>query len=171
MEAENKVNEESYRKIIEGKFDVINKQYDYEKYIKEERFTPNSFILRNVFSKEECNYYINEGEKLGYKPITGYFTKSYRDNLRIQVLHNKLADELWRRVKKYVPEQIILNGTEVALGNDCEGTWKQKGLNPLFRFCKYEPGGHFGAHMDGNFVSSENEMSLYTIMLYLNGDF
>ena len=49
--------------------------------------------------------------------------------------------------------------------------WRAYGLNPQFRFCRYEPGQKFAPHYDGNFqISSENK-SFYTFMIYLNGGF
>jgi len=40
-----------------------------------------------------------------------------------------------------------------------------------WRFCKYTPGGHFGPHYDGPYIVNDNERSLQTLNLYLNGDF
>merc|ERR550537_1803057 len=37
------------------------------------------------------------------------------------------------------------------------------------RFCRYNPGGFFRAHCDGRFQRSDDEMSLFTCMFYLDG--
>jgi tetratricopeptide (TPR) repeat protein len=49
--------------------------------------------------------------------------------------------------------------------------WRAYGLNPQFRFCRYEPGQKFAAHYDGNFAISSEDKSFYTFMIYLNGGF
>jgi hypothetical protein len=41
-------------------------------------------------------------------------------------------------------------------------------LNEVFRFCRYGPGGVFGAHRDTNFSRSARERSFMTINIYLN---
>lgn len=50
-------------------------------------------------------------------------------------------------------------------------TWKADGLNNSFRFCRYDPGQHFSAHYDGNYVVNSGYKSQYTFMIYLNGGF
>ena len=46
-------------------------------------------------------------------------------------------------------------------------SWCCCGLLP--QFCKYTPGTKFGCHLDGCFVASEDERSVFTLMMYLNG--
>lgn len=43
-------------------------------------------------------------------------------------------------------------------------------LNDVWRFCKYEPGGHFSPHVDGYMRASDDERSFFTFMLYLTDE-
>jgi hypothetical protein len=45
-------------------------------------------------------------------------------------------------------------------------------LNPLFRLCKYDTGGHFSAHFDHDYVIDPLRLrSMKTVMIYLNDDY
>jgi len=58
---------------------------------------------------------------------------------------------------------------ELQIGYGRGGVWKPVGLNECLRFCRYSPGGFFRAHCDASFKRSEEEMSLFTCMFYLDG--
>jgi len=60
---------------------------------------------------------------------------------------------------------------ELRVGYGHEGTWRPVGLNECLRFCRYNPGGFFRPHCDACFKRSEEEMSLFTCMFYLDGGF
>merc|ERR1712070_256039 len=60
---------------------------------------------------------------------------------------------------------------ELQLGPGKEGVWHATGLNETLRFCKYKPGDFFRKHCDACFTKSEDEMSFFTCMFYLNGGF
>jgi leukotriene-A4 hydrolase len=49
-----------------------------------------------------------------------------------------------------------------------QGTWVASGVNPVFLFTRYGPGGHFSPHTDGNTVQDLNQRSLYSVLVYLN---
>ena len=50
-----------------------------------------------------------------------------------------------------------------------EGAWRFDGLNPCLRLCRYDPGGHFGPHFDGEYEDAPTRRSFKTFMVYLNG--
>ena len=50
---------------------------------------------------------------------------------------------------------------------DKNSVWKIKGINPVFRAMRYENGGWLVPHYDSSFNFSENEKTLYTLVLYL----
>jgi len=71
-----------------------------------------------------------------------------------------LKNIVWDRVQPFLEkagiEELSTEGDEgvantAFFGEYCGGKWQAKELNPLFRLCKYEPGGHFGPHRDGCF--------------------
>jgi len=118
----------------------------------------------------------------------------YRRNDRCIFDSRNLANLLWNRIKPFATgltlhvdqdpaRQQLLNANEfvgedkagscpeelrIGLGN--EGTWHPIGLNECLRFCRYNPGGFFRKHCDGQFRRSQDEMSLFTCMFYLDGD-
>jgi hypothetical protein len=52
------------------------------------------------------------------------------------------------------------------------GKWKPYGINPIFRFCRYNaPSNGFILHRDANHVASYHRRSIFTIMIYLNEQF
>ncbi|KAL8566114.1 hypothetical protein ACOMHN_051840 [Nucella lapillus] len=137
-------------------------------------FGDQGFLLQEIFSAQECKLFINEGERVGFEKIAGA-NDNYRSSQRITFESVPLADALWRRLRPWLSDITIdgdhrrqhIHGIQFLL----QGRWTPLGLNPMFRLCKYFPGGHFAPHFDGFFVRSSQERSLQTFMLYLNGDF
>eukprot|EP01088_Endostelium_zonatum_P004867 TRINITY_DN16230_c0_g1_i1.p1 TRINITY_DN16230_c0_g1~~TRINITY_DN16230_c0_g1_i1.p1 ORF type:complete len:297 (+),score=67.66 TRINITY_DN16230_c0_g1_i1:72-962(+) len=143
---------------------------DLEEVKKEDMFPDNQgFVLYNVLSKSECEYYIKLGEEFGLTPAS--VSKDHRDCDRVVFKSPELASLIWDRVKPYVEASL-----DVAKGDDKKvgvtphvvGKWNVLGLNEAWRLCKYTPGGHFGPHRDGIFSRSFTERSMKTFMLYLN---
>jgi prolyl 4-hydroxylase len=83
--------------------------------------------------------------------------KEVRNNQRILLTDQALAEELWFKLKELMPQRL---GNSLAIG-----------LNELFRIYKYEPGQLFKKHRDQSFMRNESEASYFTFMIYLNDDF
>ena len=80
-------------------------------------------------------------------------SREVRNNLRVQLTLPDLASQLWERAKDCIPSHLlqrtIPKDKEVQLLTyGTAGEWQGCGLNPSFRLCKYEGGGHFGPHTD-----------------------
>lgn len=68
-----------------------------------------------------------------------------------------------RKAKRTTKEEEILMKA---------GAWKVDKLNPGFRLCRYDSGGHFAPHYDGDYVINPfSNRSLKTFMIYLNEDY
>jgi hypothetical protein len=80
-----------------------------------------------------------------------------RNNKRVMFDDHALAADLFVRVKPGVP--AVLCGMNPV------------GANERFRCYRYEPGQKFAAHYDGAFQRDEYEISLLTLIVYLNEDF
>lgn len=74
-----------------------------------------------------------------------------------------MRDVLWERVQSFLTPSLP--------HKTLKARWRMYGLNPQFRFCRYEPGQKFAPHYDGNFMVSSEDKSFYTFMIYLNGGF
>lgn len=80
-----------------------------------------------------------------------------RNNTRVMLDDEALADELWQLIKRHVPQ--IHEGHKVV------------GLNERLRFYRYDPGKRFNWHYDDCFRRPNGQRSFYTLMFYLNDDF
>lgn len=120
------------------------------------------FLLSNVLSPEECDYFIRRTEGHGFEaaPVTtgrGFaMIPEVRNNGRVMIDEPVRAAWLWGRVWRYLDEHY--------------GSFRAVGLNERFRYYRYTPGEYFRWHGDGAYVRSESERSLYTFLIYLNDD-
>lgn len=80
---------------------------------------------------------------------------------------NANLDDGNQSVPTMAPRTIWVNQTHKRV----KGVWQKSHLNPHLRFCSYQQGGYFRAHCDGQVFKDEEEMSIYTCMLYLDDDF
>jgi len=147
------------------------------------QFNARALYVTGLLSQAECSFLI---ELMGASDVE---TSDQRNKVRNvgRALFNtpELAHNLYARIEKivapltlqYTEEQRIQSNTgelgpehlSIEYGHD--GTWNPVGLNECFRFCSYDIGGHFGAHCDGVYKRSSEEISIYTCMFYLNDDF
>lgn len=121
-------------------------------------------VQENFLSLEECKGFIDFSEKQGYQEalirVRGkgeIMNKDYRDNDRVIWDNPQVAAQLFELVKDLVPYDI--DGYEPI------------GLNEKLRFYRYKDGQQFKPHVDGAFKRSETEVSLLTLLIYLNEDF
>jgi hypothetical protein len=63
-----------------------------------------AFLLQNVLSKEECDFYIAETEKKGFEDLGQVFPEDYRNNGRLLTLANDAATALFQRILPYLKE-------------------------------------------------------------------
>jgi hypothetical protein len=124
---------------------------------------PSIYTIDHFLSTDDCLFYIELAERIGFEPATietekgPRLLKAVRNNYRI--LHNdpELAASFWKKISASAPARY---GNSSAIG-----------LNELFRFYKYEPGQQFRWHIDQPFIRSEIEASYYTLLVYLNDDY
>ncbi|MET0405093.1 MAG: 2OG-Fe(II) oxygenase [Cystobacter sp.] len=117
------------------------------------------FLLRGVFSRTECARLIQEAEAAGFLAMGGDYPPSYRDNDRRIRDDEALAEAVFARVRPFLPERIV---------DAAGGSWRLRGLNPRFRYCRYRQGQRFSVHRDGAYARSPQVRSRLTCMLYLN---
>lgn len=126
-------------------------------------FSPECFLLDYFLSPAECSFLIEKFEAIGFEeaPITtekGFvMRKDIRNNLRIMLDDQPLADELWGKLEPFAPRFL--------------GKFKAVGLNERFRIYKYLPGQQFKMHRDGAFERNIREVSFFTFLVYLNEDY
>mmetsp|Transcript_35710 Transcript_35710/g.65537 ORF Transcript_35710/g.65537 Transcript_35710/m.65537 type:complete len:287 (-) Transcript_35710:13-873(-) len=113
--------------------------------------------IQNFMSAEECQRWIDWGEKLGFEEAKQKQTSemAFRDNGRIEVDSEEIAHNMWLRIRSFVPEQLP--------------GMRALGCSPRIRLYRYVKGQRFGQHVDG----SRAELSLgghthFTVLVYLN---
>ena len=120
-------------------------------------------VQENFLTPEECKGFIDFSEKEGYEEAKvrtregEVMNKDYRDNDRVIWDNSQVAKQMYELVKQYLPPMI--NGYEPC------------GLNERFRFYRYRDTQRFRPHVDGAFKRSDTEVSLITMLIYLNEDF
>ncbi len=80
-----------------------------------------------------------------------------------------MADFLWDKLYEFFEWEDLQFIS--PFGFDKESRWLAYGINPCFRFTKYEKGDFFLNHLDGGHVENEDERSVLTLMIYLNEEF
>ncbi len=120
------------------------------------------WTIPGFLSPAECRRLIGFSEGFGFEEATvglssgAKMMKGARDNFRAEVDDAQLAERIWREVEADFPARI-------------EGV-RAVGLNPHFRFYRYENGQKFKRHIDGRQKVGALE-SRVTWMIYLNDDF
>jgi len=117
------------------------------------------WLCEGLLSKTECARVIGAAEGHGFGATT--FDKAYRGNLRLTTTDTSLAAALWGRLQKIVPARLTLSGQD----------WEACGVNDRWRLSKYNPQDLFGKHVDACFLRTYDEISMFTINIYLNDGF
>ena len=124
------------------------------------QLTQNIFTISDVLSSTECQQLIDFAEARGFDAATinawdgPRLDREVRNNDRVIVDDLTLAEQVWNRVRAFVPRMLL--GRQV------------RGLNERFRFYRYAAGQKFSWHADAPFQTENGELSLLTFMIYLN---
>ncbi|KAJ3393578.1 hypothetical protein CcCBS67573_g01671 [Chytriomyces confervae] len=124
-----------------------------------------AFTATNILSAQECISLITTLEEIGFEkalisvgPGKDILDETYRKSQRRIVDSVPLSEAIWERIKHLVPETVP---SPAGL------PMRVVGLNERLRVLKYMPGDSFKPHRDSTF-SRGNEMSVFTVQLYLN---
>ncbi|CAM1343716.1 prolyl hydroxylase family protein [Tenacibaculum amylolyticum] len=121
------------------------------------------FLIEDFLSEDECFEYLLQFQTSEFEEakiaIDGsqVMNKNIRNNDRHIFFDKSLANSLWNRVQKFLPQRV--------------GFYEALELNEMFRVYKYTQGQRFKMHIDGSFKRNLNEESLYSFLIYLNDDF
>ncbi|PIF43842.1 2-oxoglutarate-Fe(II)-dependent oxygenase superfamily protein [Chryseobacterium sp. 52] len=124
---------------------------------------PQIFLIEDFLTSAECDEYIAIAQEKVFEEakvnMQGHqmMSKGIRNNDRLMVFDNKLAEDLFRKAAEFLPE--------------ADENYKLQNFNEMFRVYKYSPGQRFKMHRDGSYIRNENEKSFYTFLIYLNDDF
>ncbi|MCU0702068.1 MAG: 2OG-Fe(II) oxygenase [Myxococcaceae bacterium] len=122
---------------------------------------PLVVTLDGVFSQDECGALIARIEEAGPTPAPVSTARGpvmrpdLRTNDRVMFDDSGLAALIHRRLVPHVPPRL-------------ERDWHLVGANERLRCYRYRPGQAFAPHFDGSFHRADDEVSLLTVLLYLN---
>jgi len=116
---------------------------------------PLLWLVENVYTKEECDRFIDFIERSS--PTLATNNPLYRDQDRVIKDDPEIAEELFRRLYLHLPQQIH--------------SLKLVGLNERLRMYRYRLGQRFKPHMDHWYRPSETQITLLTVLAYFNDDF
>lgn len=131
--------------------------------MKKVQLDPQIFIVEDFLSIKECSDYIEKSELQTFEEAkinmggNQVMMKGVRNNDRLLFFDENLAEELWLKLKPFVPSSF--------------GASKAIGLNEMFRIYRYEPGQRFKMHRDGSYERNETEFSILSFLIYLNENF
>jgi len=111
--------------------------------------------VRDVYTEAECRDFIELIERSA--PTLATNNPLYRDQDRVIRDDPAIAEELFRRLRPHLPEQIRM--------------LRLVGLNERLRMYRYRAGQRFEPHMDHWYRPSENRITLHTVLVYFNDDF
>lgn len=118
------------------------------------------FTIEDLLPEDECCRLIQLAETLGFDEATvstprgDVVLPDLRNNDRLILESDEIARDLWERCQDFVP--IELDG-RVAVG-----------VNELIRFYRYEAGQQFDWHQDFPFERDNGDVSVLTLLIYLN---
>ena len=125
--------------------------------------SPYIVEVDNVLTSEECEKLIEKIEALrpSVAPINtalgARVHTDVRNNERVMYDDQELAAYLVDQVRDRMPELI---GNRVLVG-----------ANERIRCYRYKPGMRFAPHADGSFRRDDQELSVYSFLVYLNEGF
>jgi hypothetical protein len=130
--------------------------------MKKLKLAEDVWVIEDFLTQEECSFHIKASELMGYEfakvNIDGIQTvmTTVRNNQRVLMLDEEMAEDLWKRLNPFIDEYPMASPI---------------GLNEMWRYYKYVPGERFKMHRDGSYRRNEKEVSLLTLIVYLNDTF
>lgn len=141
---------------------MITSKIEIQDILPDTNFT--CFVIPSLFSKTECEQFLNADIKNSFQKAISNYPTYYRNNDRFVMDNDDLANQLFEKVKPYLPETIEVNSAIQAEN----GVWYLKELNSRLRFCKYSANQYFHRHLDGIHYRNDTTQSKLTFMIYLN---
>lgn len=129
--------------------------------------------VNNLLSQQETERLLEILNHIDWQPvgITG-IAEEYQENdqigsYRASCFEEELSEKVWQRLKPFLkPETGSLKSTTDLVQGEI---WKPIGVNPLFRFIRYEEQGLLVPHYDASYVYNQNKRTMKSLVIYLEG--
>lgn len=122
------------------------------------------FVVPGLFSSQECEELVSPGVKSAFQNAVLNYPVYYRNNDRLVVDDDALAQYLFNKIRGYLPHTI----EDVQKGTSEKEIWELAELNSRLRLCRYAANQYFNRHLDGIHYRSDTRQSRLTFMVYLN---
>jgi prolyl 4-hydroxylase len=130
-----------------------------------------AYLLHDVFTADECGALIKRSEEAGYIPAKDG-DQSGRSNYRCMMNDQNTADELFRRIRAWLPLTWEYDDPYAEDEKRKIVTDTLASVNPMMRYQRYDPGQEFSKHVDGAYERPDGSQRTHiTVQLYLNSDF
>jgi hypothetical protein len=126
--------------------------------------------VENLLSSDECNEIVNDINQNKFENMSEKYDYSQRNNSRLIVMDNQLAEMLWYRLKSDNKLSKLVRNTR-PLGFNVQGQWEMTGVNSAMRLNKYNRNEYFTAHKDAQYAPSGDERSLFSLLIYLTDNY
>eukprot|EP00929_Paragymnodinium_shiwhaense_P062825 TRINITY_DN31382_c0_g1_i1.p1 TRINITY_DN31382_c0_g1~~TRINITY_DN31382_c0_g1_i1.p1 ORF type:complete len:923 (-),score=153.83 TRINITY_DN31382_c0_g1_i1:448-3216(-) len=134
-------------------------------------------LLHNVLQPEESRHLSDMVLQAALIPADvsgeqGPSRQAFVASMRTQLYMKDLATFLWSRLRlcEELLEPLQIDEARERFPG-CRGRWQACGVNPLFRFIKYDHGGVLLPHYDNQHILGEFCRSLKTVVVYLTEDY
>ncbi|KAI8466115.1 MAG: oxidoreductase [Monoraphidium minutum] len=118
------------------------------------------FTVAGVLTLEESQSFIDAAERAGFQhqgSRGAAYGEAYRDNHRIALRDDGIADALWAAGLSTLFDGITVDGQRAV------------GLNSNIRIYRYTPKQKFGRHIDDSVDVAPGRVTRYTLLVYLSG--
>ncbi|MBO2011201.1 2OG-Fe(II) oxygenase [Hymenobacter negativus] len=119
------------------------------------------FVVPGAFSPAKCAELLESAVKVGFQGAGTHYPTYYRNNERLVVDDEQLAEQLFAAIRPVLPLELPADEPAAA-------PWYLRMLNSRLRFCRYAAGQYFHRHLDGVHHQSATVQSRLTFMIYLN---
>jgi prolyl 4-hydroxylase len=117
--------------------------------------SPLLWTVDGIYSEAECRSMIAEIDAAS--PTIATNNPMYRNQDRVMRDEPEKAADLFARVQPHLPTEIK--------------DFRLVGLNERLRYYRYQPGQNFAPHMDHWYRPREDQITLYSVLVYFNDDF
>ncbi|CAF1553652.1 unnamed protein product [Adineta ricciae] len=126
--------------------------------------------LGHLLTPEECNEIVHNTRHQKFECMHNKYDIRRRNNSRLIVMDEQLADMLWQRLKSD-DKLLEFSRNMKPLGFNVQGQWQLDGINPAMRLNKYKENEHFAVHKDAQYAPSGDERSLFSLLIYLSDEY
>ena len=116
---------------------------------------PLLLTVQDVYSEEECRQFVQRIECNA--PTLASNNRMYRNQDRVLQDDPATAQDLFFRLKEHLPHRIR--------------SFDLVGLNERLRYYRYQRGQRFSPHKDHWYRPTDRRITLYSVLVYFNGDF